>query len=141
MSLQILQNSQESTSARVSFLIKLGAFAMYKPGNWFAVLANNRVAWFEIICTISRSVTFSKVAGAKVLASTANQWTGFYMIEAYNFIKTETLAQVFSGEFCEISKNTFFYRTPPVAASVFVKVTSVKCGDEFWNNRLSQGVY
>ena len=27
------------------------------------------------------------------------------------------LAQVFSCEFCEIFKNTFFYRTPPVAAS------------------------
>ena len=26
----------------------------------------------------------------------------------YNFIKKETLAQVFSYEFCEISKNTFF---------------------------------
>ena len=25
----------------------------------------------------------------------------------YNFIKKETLAQVFSYEFCEISKNTF----------------------------------
>ena len=34
-----------------------------------------------------------------------------------NFIKKETLAQVFSSEFCEISKNTFSYRTPPVAAS------------------------
>ena len=33
------------------------------------------------------------------------------------FIKKETLAQVFSCEFCEISKNTFSYRTPPVAAS------------------------
>ena len=30
--------------------------------------------------------------------------------------KKETLAQVFSCEFCEISKNTFSYRTPPVAA-------------------------
>ena len=30
---------------------------------------------------------------------------------ACNFIKKETLAQVFSGEFCEISKNTFSYRT------------------------------
>ena len=29
----------------------------------------------------------------------------------------ETLAQVFSCEFCESFKNTFFYRTPPVAAS------------------------
>ena len=33
------------------------------------------------------------------------------------FIKKETLAQVFSCELCEISKNTFCYRTPPVAAS------------------------
>ena len=32
----------------------------------------------------------------------------------------EILAQVFSCEFCEISKNTFSYRTPPVATSVSV---------------------
>ena len=35
-----------------------------------------------------------------------------------NFIKKETLAQVFSSEYCEISKNIFSYRTPPMAASV-----------------------
>ena len=29
----------------------------------------------------------------------------------------QTLAQMFFCEFCEISKNTFFYRTPLVAAS------------------------
>ena len=40
--------------------------------------------------------------------------------QAYNFIKKETLAQVFSGEFCESSKNTFSYRTPPVAASALL---------------------
>ena len=34
-----------------------------------------------------------------------------------NFIKKETLTQVFSCEFFEISKNSFFYRTPLVAAS------------------------
>ena len=33
--------------------------------------------------------------------------------------KKETLAQVFSCEFCEISKNISFYRTPLVAASIF----------------------
>ena len=38
-----------------------------------------------------QSLFFSKVAG-----------------EACNFIKKETLAQVFSCEFCEISKNTYF---------------------------------
>ena len=39
--------------------------------------------------------------------------------QACNFIKKETLAQVFSWEFCKISKNTFSYRTPLVAASNF----------------------
>ena len=38
---------------------------------------------------------------------------------ACNFIKKKPLAQLFSREFYEISKNTFSYRTPPVAASVF----------------------
>ena len=53
MFLEILQNSQENTCARVSFLIKLQALA-------------------------------------------------------FNFIKKETLAQVFSCEFWEISKDTDF---------------------------------
>ena len=52
---------------------------------------------------LCQSLFFNKVAGL-----------------ACNFIKTETLAQVFSCEFCEISKNTYSYRTPPVAASVCI---------------------
>ena len=39
-------------------------------------------------------------------------------IEACNFIKKETLAQVFSSEFYEISKNTLSNRIPPVVAFV-----------------------
>ena len=61
--LEILQNSQESICARVSFLIKLQALP--------ASLLKKR------------------------------------------------LAQVFSFEFCKISKNIFFYRTPLVAASIY----------------------
>ena len=34
-----------------------------------------------------------------------------------SFIKKETLAQMFRCKFCEISRNTFSGRTPPVAAS------------------------
>ena len=64
--LEILQNSQENTCARVSFLIKLQA-------------------------------------------------------DACNFIEKETLAQLFSCEFYEISKNTFFHRAPLVATSVSFK--------------------
>ena len=66
--LVMLQNSQESTCARVSFLIKL---------------------------------------------------------HEYNFIKKETLSQVFSCEFYEISKNTlntFSHRTSPVPVSVNCKL-------------------
>ena len=37
--------------------------------------------------------------------------------EACNFIKKETPAKVFSCEFCEISRKTFSYRAPPVAAT------------------------
>ena len=39
--------------------------------------------------------------------------------EACNFIKKETLASVLSCKFCEISKNTFFYGTLPVADSEY----------------------
>ena len=49
----------------------------------------------------------------------------FFFNKACNFIKKETLAQVFSCEFCEISKNTFSYRTPLLAASALYNVTSI----------------
>ena len=43
--------------------------------------------------------------------------------------KKETLAQVFSCEFSEISKRTFFYKTPLVAASILTYVfTKVPLG-------------
>ena len=37
--------------------------------------------------------------------------------QAYNFIKKDSGQGFFSCEFCEISKNSFFYKTPLVAAS------------------------
>ena len=39
-------------------------------------------------------------------------------LQACNVIKIETLTQVFPCKFCEISKNTFNYRTSLVAASI-----------------------
>ena len=74
--LQMSQNSQEKTSGRVSFLIKLQALSCI-------------------------------------------------------FIKKETLAQVLSCEFCEISKNTFFTEHPWRTASelkenlIFLKLKTV----------------
>ena len=40
----------------------------------------------------------------------------------------KTLTQVFSCEFCEISKDTFSYRTPLVAASVFMQISYSRSG-------------
>ena len=45
---------------------------------------------------------------------------------ACNFIKKESLAQVFPSEFYEISKNTFFSGASPAAASV----TSLKMNQD-----------
>ena len=44
----------------------------------------------------------------------------------FNKVASRALAQVFSCEFCQISKNTFFHRTPPVAASELVKKFCLK---------------
>ena len=43
-----------------------------------------------------------------------------------NFIKKETPTQLFSCEFCETVKNSFFHRTRPVAASEY------PCGSKGW---------
>ena len=59
--------------------------------------------------------------------------------KACHFIKKESLAQVFSCEFWGICKNTFFYRTPPVAASdyyyleVFLKLLLFFHSTDFFN--------
>ena len=47
-----------------------------------------------------------------------------FWISVCNFIKKETLEQVFSCEFCQISKNTFLHGTPLVSASVYLKKMS-----------------
>ena len=51
------------------------------------------------------------------------------MLQAfYNFIKKEALAQVFSCEFCEISKNAFFterlWTTASARATIFEATVS-----------------
>ena len=46
-------------------------------------------------------------------------------LEVCNFIKKETLAQVFSCEFCEISKNIFFKKHLRVTASEYVILSPI----------------
>ena len=46
-----------------------------------------------------------------------NLWQSLFFNKVAGLIEKGTLVQVFSGEFCQISKNTFSYITPPMAAS------------------------
>ena len=62
---------------------------------------------------------FTKFTGKHLCQSLFfNKLIVFFLIVSFlspepcNFIKKETQAQVFSCQFCDISKNTFFYRTP-----------------------------
>ena len=54
--------------------------------------------------------------------------------DACNFIKKETLAQVFSCEFCEISKNNVFTEHLQTSASKDTGITSVR--KIFENNKM-----
>ena len=71
--------------------------------------------------TVARRCSVKKVLQEISQNSHENTCAGvsfLIKLEVCNFIKKETVAQVFSCEFCEVSKKTFFYRTPPVDASV-----------------------
>ena len=74
-----------------------------------------------------QSIFFKKVTGLRTgVFWNFAKFTGKQQCQSTFFKKVvglrpallkETLAQVYFVEFCEISKNTFFYRTPLVAAS------------------------
>ena len=70
-------------------------------------------------------VNFAKFLRTPFSHNTAGQLLLNFWSQACNVIKIEALAQVFSSEFCAISKNNFSYRTPPVAASA--KMYSETC--------------
>ena len=61
--------------------------------------------------TCTRVIFLNKVAG----------------LEASNVIKKETLAQVLSCEFCEISKNTFFTEHLWTTASIIIWIFTDIC--------------
>ena len=52
----------------------------------------------------------------KDVPRTFAKFTGKQLCQSLFFNKVADLS-LFSSEFCEISKNSFSYRTPPVAAS------------------------
>ena len=76
----------------------------------------------EVFCKKGVLRNFAKFTGKHLCQSLS--FNNVYHCKVYiNFIKKETLVQLFSCEFCEISKKTFSYRPPLVAASVKRKNT------------------
>ena len=76
------------------------------------VIVKTRSSRSEVFCKKGVPINFAKFTGKHLCQSLFSNRP-----QACNFTETETLAQVFSCEFCEISKNTFFHRAPLVAAS------------------------
>ena len=76
-----------------------------------------RKLWFWSINHFPETV--ARRCSVKKVLSIISQNSQESTCQSLLFIKLETLAQVFSCEFRKIFKNTFFYRTPLVAASYF----------------------
>ena len=64
---------------------------------------NYRSSRLEVFCKKGVLKSFVKFTGKHLCQSLF-----FHKVAGHNFIKKETLAQVFSCEFYEISKNSFF---------------------------------
>ena len=80
--------------------------------------AKNRSSRPGVFCKKSVLENFAKFTGKQLCQNLfVNKVVGFRPNKESLFINKETLAQVFSCEFCQIFKNTFFHRTPPVAVS------------------------
>ena len=95
-----------------SFLCQNLRWRYYKTNSWWSfslnvhrippVIANAALYWTLLNADESKhsSLTVDNITVGKESFRSSHR--------ACNFIKKETLAQVFSCEFCEISKNTFF---------------------------------
>ena len=73
--------------------------------------------------TVNKRISCLKVFYKTDILKNFAKFTGKHLCQSLfsrsvTSLKKETVAQLFSCEFCEIFKNSFFYKTPPVAASV-----------------------
>ena len=71
----------------------------------------------EVFCEKGVLRNFAKFTGIHLCQSIFLNKVAGLRPKACNYIKKETLAQVFACEFCEIFNNFFFKKTPLSAAS------------------------
>ena len=94
--------------------------------NCFLLIGLSNVRSSHWRCSVIQGVlrNFAKFTGKRLRQSLIFNKVAGWCLE---LIKEETLAQVFSCEFCKISKNTLYYRTPP--DSCFCNVYEVQQKD------------
>ena len=95
------------------FALKFRKVDNQKPEWFIFMFAEN--SYPEVFCKKGVLENFAKSIGKQLYQSPFLTKLQAWGLQLY--LKKETLAQVFSCEFCEISKNTYFHRTPLVAAS------------------------
>ena len=84
------------------------------------IIIQSRSSHPEVFCIKGVLRNFAKFTGKHLCQSLFfSKVAGLRPTKACNFIKKETLAQVFSCEFCETSKNIFFTEHLWATASVF----------------------
>ena len=88
-------------------------------------LNNDRSSRPEVLCKKDFLKNFAKFTGKHLCHSLFFNKVAGLRAQACNFIKKETVALVFSYEFCEIFENTFFKEHPWTTASV-MNVTNRK---------------
>ena len=92
-----------------------GIFIVYQLGEVISAIHGNSEA---VVRRFSVKMAFLKIWQNSQEDTCAR-------VSFFNFVKKETLVQVVSIEFCEISKKTFFHRTPLMATSVCSIYTSI----------------
>ena len=102
---------------------------------------DHRCGSFRVVIQRKRETVTQRCSIKKVfLEISENSQENIFVIVSF-LIKKETLAQVFSCEFFEISKNTFSFRIPPVTASekkrleVYSEPSQLPMMESFCENR------
>ena len=97
------------------------ALILYKKKQCYKQKWCRLCSWIKLFLTILNLIRVRssrpEVFCEKGVLRNFAKFTGKNLCQS-NFFKKETLAQVFSSEFCEIPKNTFSYRIHPLAACV-----------------------
>ena len=80
-------------------------------------MVNNMID-FQSRCTYKNSSVIAADLISDTIGIHSEAAAGVVLLKACNFIKKETLGQLFSCEFCKIVKNTFFTEHIQATASV-----------------------